>query len=219
MSTPEREIIPGFIVLEGIDGTGTTTQLKRIETHLGRLGIPHWTSFEPTDFPTGRFLRQVLSGEVPAEPATIARLFSADRNEHLYGKGGAVDRLSRGELVVFDRYLFSSLAYQGMDCGLELPAMLNAAFPLPGLLVYFDLDVEIAMTRVARRPGRDIYETHAALERVRGAYSEVLSTFADSGMHIARVDASAPLDEVSMVIDALVEGVLAGLAAGQNPAH
>jgi dTMP kinase len=219
MFTPEREIIPGFIVLEGIDGTGTTTQLKRIETRLEKLGVPHWTSFEPTDLPTGTFLRQVLSGEVPAEPATIARLFSADRNEHLYGKGGAMERLGRGELVVFDRYLFSSLAYQGMDCGLELPAGLNAAFPLPGLLVYFDLGVEVAMTRVARRPGRDIYETHAALERVRSAYIEVLAAFADSGMRIVHVDASAPLDEVSRVIDALVEGVLAGLAAGRNPAH
>lgn len=204
----ERRVIHNFIVLEGIDGSGTTTQLSRLGGRLRARGLPVWTSFEPTDLPTGKFLRRVLSGEIPVRPETTARLFAADRNEHLNGEGGAIQRLERGELVVFDRYLFSSLAYQGMDCGLDLPDRLNEDFPLPELLLFFDLDVETAMSRVARRPGRDIYETHLGLERARKAYGEVIEAFADTDMRIVRVDAARPLDEVSSTVDAAVETIV-----------
>jgi dTMP kinase len=201
MDHSERKVLEGFVVLEGIDGSGTTTQLKRIGQEANRLGIPAWISFEPTDLPTGRFLRRVLSGEVPALPGTIARLFAADRHEHIFGTNGALEHLRSGELVVFDRYFFSSLAYQGMDCGIALPFELNAAFPLPELLLYFDLDVDTALDRVGKRPGRDIYETHGALERVRAAYEEAIRPFENSGMRIVRIDASRPLEEVSRMID------------------
>lgn len=211
MQGSERRLLESFVVLEGIDGTGTTTQLKRIGDAMERRGRPCWASFEPTDRPTGALVRRVLSGEVPALPGTIARLFAADRHEHLYAPDGALARLGRGELVVFDRYLFSSLAYQGMDCGLELPMKLNEGFPLPELLLYFDLDVETAMSRVARRPGRDIYETHEALERVRRAYEEALRPFLDSGMRIVRIDASRPLVEVSRLVDEALDPVVAKL--------
>ena len=214
MRFPAREILKGFIVLEGVDGSGTTTQLHRIESRLSRLAIPHWTSFEPSDLPTGRFVRRVLSGEVAAEPGTLARLFAADRNEHVFGKEGVLERLGRGELVFFDRYLFSSLAYQGMACGRELPDLLNAAFPLPELLLYFDVDVKISMSRVAQRPGRDIFEVEAFQERVRGAYEDILADFEGSGMRTLRIDAAAPLEEVSRRVDEAVDGVL-GAAHGR----
>ena len=209
MKDQERGVLLGFVVLEGIDGTGTTTQLRRLGADLARRGLPAWTSFEPTELPTGTFVRRVLSGEVSALPGTIARLFAADRHEHLFGRGGALEHLDRGELVVFDRYLFSSLAYQGMDCGMELPMRLNADFPLPELLLFFDLDVETAMSRVAKRPGRDIYETHEALERVRGAYLKAMARFQDSAMRIQRIDAALPLDEVSRLVDSALEPIVA----------
>ncbi|HUX39361.1 MAG TPA: dTMP kinase [Rectinemataceae bacterium] len=209
MKDQERSVLQGFVVLEGIDGTGTTTQLRRLEAVFARRGIPAWTSFEPTELPTGAFVRRVLSGEVPALPGTIARLFAADRHEHLFGQGGAIERLERGELVVFDRYLFSSLAYQGMDCGMELPMLLNADFPLPELLLFFDLDVDTAMSRVAKRPGRDIYETHEALEKVREAYARAMAPFQASSMRIHRIDAALPLDEVSKVVDSALEPIVA----------
>ncbi|MDA8409584.1 MAG: dTMP kinase [Treponema sp.] len=201
METPQRKVLEGFVVLEGIDGSGTTTQLERIGAMTGSHGIGAWTSFEPSDLPTGQFVRRVLSGEVAALPGTIARLFAADRHEHIFGANGALEHLGRGELVIFDRYFFSSLAYQGMDCGFDLPFQLNAEFPLPELLLFFDLEVDIAMERVFRRPGRDIYETHGALERVRAAYQKAIGFFEDSGMRIVRIDAASPLAEVSSRVD------------------
>ena len=208
MHQPERAVLQNFIVLEGIDGSGTTTQLKRIGEEASRRGVAAWTSFEPSDLPTGQFLRRVLSGEVAALPGTIARLFAADRHEHIFGRNGALEHLRQGELVVFDRYFFSSLAYQGMDCGFELPFELNAAFPLPETLIYFDLAVDIAMERVVRRPGRDIYETHEALERVRSAYDEAIHPFEASGMRIFRIDASRPLEEVSEMVDEAIRPIV-----------
>jgi dTMP kinase len=214
MRSTSRSILSGFVVLEGIDGAGTTTQLHRLEARLASRSIPHWTSFEPSDLPTGLFVRRVLSGEVSVTPATLARLYAADRNEHLNGKGGALERIGRGELVVFDRYLFSSLAYQGMSCGRGLPEALNAEYPLPELLLYFDLDVDVAMSRVARRNSRDIFETHEIQRRVRIAYEETLATFAESGMIIQRIDAGASLGEVSRQVDEAMDRVTARLHGG-----
>jgi len=208
MQTRHGGVLRNFIVLEGIDGTGTTTQMERLGDELAKAGLPVWTSFEPTDLPTGVFVRKVLSGEIHALPGTIARLFAADRYEHLHGRGGAIERIEHGELVIFDRYFFSSLAYQGMDCGMEVPLGLNADFPLPEILLYFELDVEIAMSRVARRPGRDIYETHEALVRVEKAYDAAIDHFADSGMLTVRLDASLPIVEVSRLVDEAIAPIV-----------
>ena len=201
MNENRRSVVKDFIVLEGIDGSGTTTQLGRIGEAAAARGVAAWTSFEPTNLPTGQFLRRVLSGEVPALPGTIARLFAADRHEHIFGAKGAFEHLGKGELVVFDRYFFSSLAYQGMDIGMDLPFELNAAFPLPELLLYFDIEVNTALTRLVQRQGRDIYETKETLKRVRATYEEAFRPFESSGMRFVRIDASLPLEEVSRIVD------------------
>lgn len=208
METNPVPTLKRFVVLEGVDGAGTTTQLRRLGEALGRAGVPHWTTCEPTGMPTGRLVRQVLKGEVDARPETLARLYSADRHEHLYGPGGVLERLGRGEAVISDRYLFSSLAYQGMTCGPELPRLLNGGFPLPELLLYFDLDTEVSMARVETRAERDIFEHRAFQERVRGAYEEVLAEYSGSPLRIARIDASLPVEEVFGAVAAAVGSVL-----------
>lgn len=206
MEGKRRPVLDRFIVFEGLDGAGTTTQLGLLDSALTREGKPHWITFEPSAHPAGRLVRQVLKGEVTACPETLARLFSADRHEHVHGRGGITEHLGRGELVICDRYIFSSLAYQGVACGPELPAMLNADFPLPELLVYFDLPSAVAMKRVETRQEREIFETLSFQERVRAAYEASLREFADSGMEILRLDATRSVAEVS---GAILEAVLA----------
>jgi dTMP kinase len=131
-------ILHRFAVLEGLDGSGTTTQLRLAGRRLEREGVPHFLTWEPTDGPVGTLIRSILRHEVPAEPCTVAMLYAADRSEHLHGPGGILERASRGELVLSDRYLFSSLAYQSLECPEEQVAGLNAGFPLPELLVFVD---------------------------------------------------------------------------------
>lgn len=204
MEESSRPVLRRFVVFEGLDGSGTTTQLKRLESALSAAAIPHWTTFEPTSLPTGKLVRQVLKGEVEARPETLARLYSADRHEHLYGRGGILERLGRGELIVGDRYILSSLAYQGVSCGPDLPRLLNSAFPLPELLVYFDVPATLSMGRVEGRGEKEIFETLAFQEKVRKAYEESLAEFGKSGMRILRIDASRSIEAVS---EAVMDGI------------
>jgi dTMP kinase len=196
MTSASKQPLERFIVLEGGDGAGTTTQLKRLGEALSRAGVPHWITAEPTDRPEGLLIRRILSGELPRDPGTLARLFAADRNEHLRGKDGILERLGRGEAVVCDRYVLSSLVYQGVACGPELPAELNAGFPLPELLIYFDLAPEQSLGRLGDRERLDIFEALPFQERVRAAYQAELARYASSGMRIATLDASRSIEEV-----------------------
>jgi len=201
--------LDGFIVLEGLDGAGTTTQQKLLEKSLSAGGIPHWTCAEPTELPSGRLVRQILRAEVEARPETLARLFAADRNEHLYGKNGIAERLSRGELVICDRYIFSSLVYQGISCGPELPEALNRGFPLPELLIFFDLPAEVSLGRLDSRPSREIFETAPFQQKAAILYRETVDSYEAKGLKVLRIDASKPIEEIS----ACIAGAVGDIAA------
>ncbi|GHT74706.1 thymidylate kinase [Spirochaetia bacterium] len=191
-------IIHNFAVFEGGDGTGTSTQLDLLRQRFSRPGLPPFhPTFEPTDGPIGKTIRSALTGELSLQSETTARLFAADRNEHLYGKCGITCRCGRGELVVSDRYVLSSLVYQGLDCGEELPKALNAAFPGPELLLFFDLDPEIAQKRLAGRAVRDVYEYLDFQIRVRERYKALLPVYAQGGVRVESIDASKPQEEVA----------------------
>lgn len=200
-----RTILPGFVVLEGIDGSGTTTQLARLARRLDASGLPHAESSEPTGGPIGRLLREALSGSFAACPETVARLFAADRGEHISGAGGILELTSGGTLAISDRYLFSSLAYQGLTCGPELPALLNAPFPLPELLLFFELDPQTAMGRMASRTKLEIYENLDFQKRVAAAYAAVMDSFQDSGMIIVRIAAHETPESIEETIWSSVE--------------
>jgi len=214
------EILRNFAVFEGADGSGTTTQLNILEAvfHPNQISKDHfyaadpkqgyissrrpelpplYKTCEPTDGIIGRIIRSGLKKESVLLPETIARLFAADRNEHLYGPDGVVERCGRGELVVSDRYLPSSLVYQGITCGEELPATLNSRFPGPELLIYFDIDPETAQKRMASREYKEIYEKLDFQVLVRQRYKALLPIFQSSGVMVEIIDSSAPLDEVA----------------------
>jgi dTMP kinase len=186
-----------FIVFEGGDGSGTTTQLRRLDRALEEAGIRHWITSEPTDRPEGLLIRRILSGELTRDPGTLARLFAADRNEHLYGQEGILSRLDKGEVVICDRYVLSSLAYQGVACGPELPAELNSLFPLPELLLFFDLEPDESLRRIGSREHLDIFEKPSFQNRVRDEYRKTLAHYASSEMRIITLDASRSVEEIS----------------------
>jgi len=191
-----REILRNFVVLEGIDGAGTTTQLKRAEAACKRAGIPCHVTCEPTEMETGRLIRKVLSGEVTVDPGTLARLFVADRYEHVYGKSGIISHLGRGELVVTDRYLFSSLAYQSVECGYDPVYRLNEEFPLPQLLVFLDVPVEVGDLRASGRKVREIFEISGFQREVRRMYTKAVESHANLGMEILSIDGTESEDAV-----------------------
>ncbi|GHU64912.1 thymidylate kinase [Spirochaetia bacterium] len=194
------EVLKNFAVFEGGDGSGTTTQLKLLRERftLSGKGFPSfYDTFEPTGGPIGRIIRSALQHETVLEPETIAYLFAADRSEHLYEKDGIAERCARGELVVSDRYVPSSLVYQGITCGEELPAYLNRDFPCPELILFFDLDPETAQKRMESRASKDIFEHLEFQIHVRSLYKALLPRFRDQGVRIETIDASKNPDEVA----------------------
>lgn len=152
-------------------------------------------------------IRQTLGGGLSLRGETLARLFAADRYEHLYGEGGIIERTRRGELVISDRYVLSSLVYQGITCGEELPRALNAGFPLPEALIYFDIDPEIALKRLEKRPSRDIYEYLDFQRTVRERYRALLPWCADQGVRVNRIDASMPREEAAEAVWRVLENL------------
>ena len=195
-------ILKNFIVFEGIDGAGTSTQIKKLIERDTTRFVP---TAEPTSNETGKFLRRMLGGEFTVDEKTNAYLFAADRCEHIFGKGGVQELCESGKIVVSDRYFFSSMAYQSVSCGEELPKLLNSPFPLPEYLFYFVINPELSLSRVnARGEHKEIYETIEKQKKIAAQYEKVISEYekntSETGMKIIRIDASKDIETISKEI-------------------
>lgn len=202
-------ILKNFVVFEGLDGTGTTSQIRLLQEAFASRGRQNAVYFtcEPTGSPIGKLIRKVLSGAVGFDAQTIAYLFGADRCEHIYGKEGILEQLQAGKAVFSDRYLFSSLAYQGLDAGKELARAINAPFPLPEYLFFFDLSAKTAMKRIEKRNiPREIYEKEAFQQKVADAYEAIFRYYAETApdMRIIRIDAGQTIEEIHKNIWSIV---------------
>jgi dTMP kinase len=174
-----------FIVFEGIDGAGTTTQARLLEERIRREqpGRPVLVTAEPSTGPIGVQVRQILKERVQAVTATghrqafdrrsLALLFAADRIDHV--KCEIEPLVADGWIVISDRYVLSSLAYQGMDAPPEWVAQINRWAPAPDLQLFVDVPAVRAWERIrSTRPGREIFETPDTLTRVSEAYVAAL---------------------------------------------
>ena len=200
-----------FVVLEGIDGAGTTTQVKNIVAALRALGREAHMTQEPSGGIIGTLTRRALRGELigidsrPLPAESIALLFAADRADHWYNE--IEPRLERGEDVICDRYLYSSLAYQGIELADSWVRALNQSFPRPDLLLFIDVEVSVAAERRdARGQEADRYEVDELQQQIADRYSSICREFkaqiinGELGVDevtTACLDALIPLVEVS----------------------
>ena len=188
------------MVFEGGDGSGTSTQIALLGQRFAdycRETPVFFPTAEPTDGAIGVLIRSALKKDPILKPDTLARLFAADRGEHIYAPDGIYERCKRGELVVCDRYVLSSLVYQGIECGDALPRSLNAPFPAPELLLFFDIEPRIAQERLRSRPSLEIYEHLAFQEKVREQYHAQLGSFRSAGVRVEIIDASHRMEKVA----------------------
>jgi dTMP kinase len=126
-----------FIVFEGIDGSGKTTQVGRLAQKLQHAGVKIHTTFEPTNGPVGAILRQYLVQRVSFDPRVLPYLYAADRADHLYNDKTGIERaLASGVTVICDRYVLSSFAYQVPEHSFELVEYLNRRFKIPDLTFF-----------------------------------------------------------------------------------
>ena len=193
----KTDLSPRFIVFEGIDGAGKTTQLDRTEKAFLDAGIPVFRTAEPTSSETGKLLRRALSGEIKKTPAELALLFTLDRAEH----NKEIEKaLAEGKTVLCDRYYYSTIAYQGSATSPEWVKCLNLDCPdirTPDLCIFLDLMPDESIRRIASRgEAAEIYETKAQLAAIRQNFLDTLKALPN--VHV--VDASGSPDEVEETI-------------------
>jgi dTMP kinase len=192
-------VLKNFIVFEGCDGSGTSTAMTGLQKRLADTGTRAVFTAEPSEAETGLLIRRALAAKTALSATALAYLFAADRAEHLYGDGGIVAHAAAG-LVFCDRYVLSSLVYQGISCGPDLPARLNAGFPAPEKLFYFDIDLETAQRRLSGRDSREIFEGAAFQRSVLDGYRANLDFCRAQGTALVVIDAREPAAHVEAAI-------------------
>lgn len=200
-----------FIVFEGIDGAGKTTQIKLLSARLKKRGIECYITAEPTDMPSGKLIREALSGRVKTTTAEMADMFAHDRVIHNKDEEKGIDaHLNDGITVISDRYYYSSLAYQGSELGFDAVAALNLNNPdirTPDICLFLDLSPEKSLERIGKRADTptEIYENYDYLEKTRRMFFDVFERLRARGEHIEIIDASGSAEEIS---DKIIDCVL-----------
>lgn len=173
-----------FIVIEGMDGAGTTTQSKLLAEVLRKLGYSVETSAEPTKSAIGMEARRILKLSIehePAQLATLALLFAADRMNHIHSLLNPA--LKNNDFVIVDRYVLSSLVYQGLHLPAAFVQEINRFSLNPDLTIVLDIDAKKAISRLSARGGpKDFYESGELLEKIRARYLHFAEKLPDTAL-------------------------------------
>lgn len=181
-----------FIVFEGVDGSGTSTQSELLNNYFKNKGDVSFLTCEPSSGPIGNMIRQGMKGRVTFSKGDnpllkdgdlfdeqMAYLFAADRHDHLYNPvDGVIKQVSNGAVVISTRYYFSSFAYHcSSEEDFTLVQALNSRFPKPDLVIYLDNPVEESLKRMSTRAFADEYENEKKLIQVKSNYSRIFNEY------------------------------------------
>lgn len=199
-----------FIVFEGIDGAGKTTQVDLLAQNLASLGREVSLSAEPTTLATGKAIRRALSGEEKKSECEMAAMFVLDRIAHNINSETGIRALTeRGIDVISDRYYYSSLAYQGTATDYEWVKAMNINSPeirRPDLCIYLDLLPEESLERISRgRESFEIYENLEKLTAVRAKFLSVVEDLRCDGESIYVVNAARAAEDIAKEIFEIVK--------------
>ncbi len=189
-----------FIALEGIDGSGKSTQISLLKAKLEAESIPVYSTCEPTRNDYGKEIRKIFSQEKIVDQHTIAALFLADRLEHiLHPQSGMKAQIDRGYTVITDRYYLSSYAYHGAHVDMDWVIDINAKpaeLLKPDLHIYLDITPESAMDRIlSSREDIELYETASNLKAVHQSY-EIAMEKVKNTENIIRLNANRSADQI-----------------------
>jgi len=213
MNPPNRH--PGaLIVIEGIDGAGSTTQSAMLIEWLVAVGIPAVATSEPSKGPIGVTVRDHLARRIDlGGPEAEALAFAADRMDHVASE--IVPALERGITVVTDRYYLSSLAYQSLHCDLDWVRELNRCALRPDLTVFLTVPADVGMDRLSGRETRERFEEdRGELAQVARRYDDAIKLLANDGEVIHLVDGTRPPAEIHSEIVRLASATLAARYPG-----
>ena len=197
-----------FIVFEGIDGAGKTTQIELLTKRLQADGRRVYRTAEPTESVSGGLLRDALSGVSKRTPCEMAALFVLDRIFHNTNPVNGIEKmLADGVDVICDRYYYSSLAYQGSETDERWVREMNLNCPeirRPDICIFLDLTPEQSMERIGKgRVTTEIYESAERLERVRRKFYSVFDALRETD-RVCVVNAARTVEEIHEEIYALI---------------
>lgn len=184
-----------LIVIEGMDGAGTTTQSKLLVEHLQSLNQRAIRSAEPTNSVLGQEIRRWLSSPIEEDPYLLTMLaltFAADRMHHVHHT--LAPALKTNDFVIVDRYVLSSLVYQGLHLPTSFIMEINRFALIPDLTLVLDVPAKNAAERLSLRPGaKDFYESRPMLEKIRGRYVHFAH---EDPEHMVLIDALGTIEHV-----------------------
>jgi dTMP kinase len=189
------ETLPNFIVFEGLDGSGQSTQASLLAKYLEANGRKVLVTKEPTNNLIGGLIRGALTHEWSPSNHVIQLLLAADRGHHLERE--ILPALSKGYTVICDRYLFSSLAFGSITDDSEYLKVVNSKYPLPEHIFYIQTTPKISLQRIhSNRFEIGLFEEEAKLEKVATAYQRILTDF--SGVHV--INGEQSIEEVHQAV-------------------
>ena len=206
-----------FIVFEGIDGSGKSTQSRLLAEWIEKNGQQVYHTCEPSEGRVGKLLRQVLRKEIKADEHTIAALFLADRLDHLNNpETGILSKLAQGIHVISDRYYYSSYAYHSMYMSMDWVISANsicAEILRPDVVFYLDLTPEQSLERIRKnRVALEHYEKVESLKMARDNYLEAIRREGKAD-NVQTLSAMGAPDEIHQQIVTLAQSHL-GLETG-----
>lgn len=212
-----------FIVLEGIDGSGKSTQVNLLREKLQGTHIPYYITYEHTDGPIGKLLSDVyLSGKRKVDERVLNILFTADRLDHLTNdENGILSYINDGVNVISDRYILSGLAYDtypyinGNNYYNKLFNIfernrVNRELLTPDITIFIDTPPEIAITRInENRPDKTVYENIEKMRDIYKSYNKAIEYLVDFRReNIVKVDGNRSRDLVFQDVWRYVNDIL-----------
>ena len=180
-----------FIAFEGLDGSGSSTQSRYLTERLEKNGYATHLTKEPTsNTHIGKMIREILQHKWKISPEGFQLLFSADRAEHL--KNEIQPALNNGQIVITDRYLFSTIAYGALDVDFDWLVEISKNFPIPDITFLNKIDPSECIKRISGRGGdAELFEKHDKLTKVWENYEKLLDMY--TNIHV--IDTNKSIEE------------------------
>jgi len=189
-----------FIVIEGIDGSGKSTQIDLLQKRFQAEGKKAMTTHEPTDGPIGKLIRSILSGDEEVDASVMAALYLADRLDHIKNpESGILAMMEKGFNVISSRYYYSSYAFQGEYVSLQWLISANSickSFLKADITFYLNIDPVITLKRLTEsREKLDIYEN---IEKQTNTHKDFMHAFdtTNDGENIVILDGTLSIEDL-----------------------